>query len=187
MKIAILGWGSLLWDHNAHFDAQRNQWLLDGPDLKLEFSRVSKSRGKALTLVIDSQNGELCRVAYTISKRKDPEDAICDLRAREGTTRKNIGIYSCDGSRHQGRDADSLKAIADWCTIKKVDVVVWTDLESNFKIKSTCANDFSIQNALLHIKSLDAEGKAQAAEYVWRTPDFVQTPLRKVLEGYPWF
>ena len=118
MKIAILGWGSLLWDHNADFDSQHNQWLLDGPELKLEFSRVSQSRCQALTLVIDSQNGELCRVAYTFSKRKDPEDAICDLQSREGTTRKNIGFYFCDGSRRQCRDANSLKAIAAWCAVK---------------------------------------------------------------------
>lgn len=183
MKIAILGWGSLLWDHNADFDSQHNQWLLDGPELKLEFSRVSQSRCQALTLVIDSQNGELCRVAYTFSKRKDPEDAICDLQSREGTTRKNIGFYFCDGSRRQCRDANSLKAIAAWCAIKKVDVVVWTDLESNFK--SGCRNHFSIQNALLHIKGLSAEGKAKAAEYVWRAPDFVQTPLRRILQVHP--
>jgi len=187
MKIAILGWGSLLWDHNANFDAQHGQWLLDGPELKLEFSRVSQLRGQALTRVIDPQNGELWRVAYTFSKRKDPEDAICDLRSREATTKKNIGFYFCDGSRHRGRDADSLKTIAAWCKTKRVDVVVWTDLESNFKLKSRCGNDFSIQHALSHIKGLDAEGKAQAAEYVWRAPDFVQTPLRRLLQGHPWF
>jgi len=187
MNIAILGWGSLLWDHNADFDDQHNQWLPDGPELSLEFSRISQSRGQALTLVIDSQNGENCRVAYTFSKRKDPEDAICDLRSREGTTRKNIGFYFADGSRQQGRDPDSLQAIAAWCSIKKVDVVVWTDLESNFKLKSRCGNNFSLQNALSHIKGLKAKGKAKAAEYVWRAPDFVQTPLRRALQGHPWF
>ena len=57
MRIAILGWGSLLWDKRAEFDwfeKQYEQWQCDGPTLKLEFSRVSESRGNALTLVLDT-------------------------------------------------------------------------------------------------------------------------------------
>lgn len=55
MKIAILAWGSLIWDDNwPEFDKQRGEWLKDGPILPLEFSRVSASRDKALTLVIDT-------------------------------------------------------------------------------------------------------------------------------------
>ena len=93
-RIAILGWGSLLWDHQPEFDQQHHDWLLDGPRLKLEFSRISRSRRGALTLVIDPTNDELCPVAYALSKRQDPEDALCDLRFREGTTKKNIGYFS---------------------------------------------------------------------------------------------
>ena len=42
MKIAILGWGSLLWDEHAEFDKEHNDWQLEGPSLKLEFSRISR-------------------------------------------------------------------------------------------------------------------------------------------------
>ena len=92
MKIAILGWGSLLWDQRAEFDKQHEGWQFDGPSLKLEFSRVSETRNNALTLVLDSNNGNSCQVAYALSNRKNPDDAICDLRCREGTTLKNIGF-----------------------------------------------------------------------------------------------
>jgi len=57
MTIAILGWGSLLWDKNHDFDNQHESWKFDGPLLPLEFSRISKSRDNALTLVIDELNG----------------------------------------------------------------------------------------------------------------------------------
>jgi len=40
---------------------------------------------------------------------------------------------------------------------------------------------------LAYIKELKPEGKAKAAEYVWRTPDFAKTPVRSALETRPWF
>ena len=52
MKIAILGWGSLLWEGGQEFERWHDAWHNDGPSLKLEFSRVSESRLGALTLVI---------------------------------------------------------------------------------------------------------------------------------------
>ena len=176
MKIAILGWGSLLWDGQIDFDKQHRDWLFDGPELKLEFSRISTSRKGALTLVIDPYNGALCRVAYAFSKRLDPADAICDLRSREKTTLSKIGFYFCDGSQKQSRNSEAFNTISSWAVQHAIDVVIWTDLESNFKIK------FSVESAIQHINNLDVEGKAKAAEYVWRAPNFVKTPLRTVLE-----
>ena len=58
MKIAILGWGSLLWDRQAEFDKHHDDWQFDGPSLQLEFSRVSESRKDALTLVVDTNHGK---------------------------------------------------------------------------------------------------------------------------------
>ncbi len=66
-------------------------------------------------------------------------------------------------------------------------MVVWTDLESNFKNKSKNKTNFSVESAIAHIQKLEAEGKAKAAEYVWRAPDFVRTELRTALENEPWF
>ena len=50
MRICILGWGSLLWDQDPVFDARHGAWQADGPKLKLEFSRVSEKRLRALTV-----------------------------------------------------------------------------------------------------------------------------------------
>ncbi|MDO8939712.1 MAG: hypothetical protein Q7U98_11180 [Methylicorpusculum sp.] len=187
MNIAILGWGSLLWDNRPEFDEQHEEWLFDGPSLKIEFSRVSKTRNGALTLVLDAKNGKECQVAYALSKRKNPDDAICDVRSREGTTLKNVGFHFAEISRNQARDEEVLKAVQNWASKKKIDVVIWTDLESNFDEKSECKRPFSIETALCHIQVLDSQGKAKAAEYVWRTPAFVATPLREALQSQPWF
>jgi hypothetical protein len=185
MHIAILGWGSLLWDEKPDFDNHRSQWDFDGPELKIEFSRVSRTRGGALTLVIDSVHGSSCSVAHARSKRRDPNDAICDLRSREGTTRANIGIYFADGTLNQTKDQDALAAISKWAKNKAIDVVVWTDLPSNFQ--KVCGSTFCIAGAVAHIQALDESVKSGAAEYVWRAPGFVNTPLRAALQTEPWF
>lgn len=187
MKIAILGWGSLLWDKRPEFNDNHADWQFDGPTLKIEFSRVSATRNGALTLVLDAKNGEKCQVAYAFSKRKNPDDAICDVRNREGTILKNIGYYFADKSRMQDLNKEVLNIIQNWALEKKIDVVIWTALESNFQNKSKFKKIFSIQEALCHIQALDREGKANAAEYVWRSPAFVKTPLREALQSQPWF
>ena len=121
-RIAILGWGSLLWDERPEFDETHDDWQPDGPILPLEFSRVSGSRKRALTLVIDSENGTDCRVAYAMSKRRSPEDAIADLRCREGTVMKRIGFWFADGSIRC--DPEVPDAIVPWAKGKGLDVVV---------------------------------------------------------------
>ena len=85
MRIAILGWGSLLWEGGPEFDRWHAPWEYDGPVLKLEFSRVSEKRLKAMTLVIDAEHGVEIAVAWCVSKRTALADATRDLRVREGT------------------------------------------------------------------------------------------------------
>ncbi|TIT04035.1 MAG: hypothetical protein E5W72_01625 [Mesorhizobium sp.] len=84
-RIAILGWGSLIWDKRPEFDEKHAPWEDDGPALKLEFSRISDTRNGALTLVIDTDYGQERIVQYALSTRTNPADAVADLRCREGT------------------------------------------------------------------------------------------------------
>lgn len=181
MKIVCLGWGSLIWDPDEEFDKHHKEWKFDGPKLKIEFSRISCSRDGALTLVIDSQNGEECQMAHTQSTRKNPDDAICDLRCREGTTLSNIGYLFLDGScKSNTIDKESLSAIEKWASEKKFDVVVWTNLKSNFKEK--VGSDFSVEEGQKYFESLLGKAKNSAVKYVKNAPDFVHTPLRRKLD-----
>ena len=187
MTIVILGWGSLIWDTDTEkgkeFDRWHGEWeKAKGLELPLEFSRISESRKKALTLVIDTKNGTQCCVRYTKSKRQELNDAICDLRCREGTSCKNIGYWPVDGnsSKHEATER-----IGSWARNMNFDAVVWTALKSNF---CNCRQEeFTVENAIQHIKKLSREGKLEAAKYVWRAPEEIRTKLRKELETEPWF
>ena len=183
--IAILGWGSLIWDEHPDFSKHHRNWQFDGPLLPIEFSRISNTRAGALTLVVDSSFGSLCKTGYVISKRSDPEDAICDLRCREGTTRKNIGFLFVDGSAQHARDAEIATAIDTWAKQRSIDVVVWTDLQSNFEI--SVGQPFSVPAAITYLTTLPESGKSSAAEYIRKAPDFVVTPLRSELQTHSWF
>lgn len=185
MRIAILGWGSLLWEPRPEFLQQIRDWRDDGPRLPLEFSRLSKSRAGALTLVIDSVFGEPCQVAFSVSRRSEPSDAICDLRNREGTVQRHIGCLFADGSQGRSREESITAVLQKWLQGQEIDCVIWTDLPSNFEEEKRVK--YSVPAAIRHLQSLPSEGKARAAEYVWRAPAFVSTPLRRALQVEPWF
>jgi len=181
MSIAILGWGSLLWEGGRQFDVQHEQWQDDGPTLKIEFSRISDSRLEALTLVIDDQFGVPMQVAWCRSRRETIEDAICDLRSREGTSVRNIGHFDLAGGYSLLADPPTTQdLILRWAAEKNLKAVVWTALKSNFLEKKK--QPFSLEAALAHVRALSPEATARAAEYVLRAPSFVKTPLRSVLQ-----
>ena len=181
-QIAILGWGSLLWEGSAAFDEWHHDWRTDGPTLSLEFSRISSSRLGALTLVIDADHGSPSTVAWCISKRKDPADAAADLRCREGCSIRDI---ACLDLAVEGPHQHHIADIADWGRRNRIDVVIWTALPSNFASKKH--EPFSVARALAHVQQLPPAAKVKAAEYVWRAPEFVRTPLRESLQQAPWF
>ncbi len=184
LKIAILGWGSLLWDVRPEFDRWHGPWQGGGPAVKLEFSRISRSRSGVLTLVIDPCNGAGCSVAFALSTRTHAEKARDDLRQREGTSWSNIGYVSfADGHKHY-RDGESGAAITAWGAANCLDAVVWTDLPGNFE---DTIRPFSVATVIAYLQRLDPAGRQQAIEYIHRAPGFVQTPLRTALAAEPWF
>lgn len=184
-RVAILGWGSLLWEGGSEFDNWHDPWQYDGPSLKIEFSRISSSRLGALTLVIDAEHGSPTTVAWCLSKRDRIEDAVADLRCREGTTNQNIGFIRLSQQPAMPDPRKMEDRILAWAREKKLDAVVWTALGSNFEEKTR--NPFSVDAVLAYLKTLSPAGKARAAEYMWRAPEFVETPVRSALQTEPWF
>src|ERR1700761_4705343 len=90
MGFATLGYSAEILRLYSPMRPLASRWT----NVALEFSRISKSRGGALTLVVDPENGIETTVSYCVSARAQPFDAIEDLRVREGPTRKEwIGSF----------------------------------------------------------------------------------------------
>lgn len=185
VKVAILGWGSLIWDIQPDFDSQVGAWNNNGPVLPVEFCRISDSRKGALTLVTDRKLGTKVKTFYALSRQRNPYDAICDLRSRERTIIEKIGCINLITGEEQSQDPEIAKIIKDWAKRESIQITVWTDLESNFRKKKN--TDFSFNSALNHLENLSLEGIREAVKYIVRTPPQVNTDLRQRLATNEWF
>lgn len=180
-RIAILGWGSLIWD--ARGLPRQTGWKRDGPNLPIEFARVSND-GR-LTLVLDPVNGGDVSVGYCESPRTSLQDALCDLSGREASLVDRMGFVDANSNAARCRaDPGSEAHLRDWCTLNGFDFVIWTDLKTNFEQK--LANPFSIDHATEYLDSLVGSTAERARAYIAKAPDFVDTPLRRALSCTGW-
>ncbi|MBI5559837.1 MAG: hypothetical protein HY883_01000 [Deltaproteobacteria bacterium] len=171
MKIAIIGWGSLIWDPREL--PREGTWQDDGPELKIEFSRISKDA--RLTLVLDVANGTPVKTKYVMSPRTSLDDAIEDLREREGKVGKCIGWV--DIVKNTSSANCTHKQVAEWCRDKGFDAAIWTDLPPNFEKETK--KPFSVDNAIIYLKSLPKNVRKEALKYIRNAPECVKTSLRE--------
>lgn len=183
-RIAILGWGSLLWEEQPEFSKFIENWSNGGPILPIEFSRISSTRDGALTLVIDPDNGAPVNTKFALSRRKSPEDAACDLRTREGTVIRHIGLLDRDTNfcrSHWTFVADKIKL---WAEENQLRAVIWTDLPSNYFEKT--GKIFQVKNAIEYLKALSSKGQDAAKKYINNAPGEVVTSLRTIVSNDEW-
>ena len=181
MKIAILAWGSLIWQpKDLLFDSEFG-WKEDGPILPIEFVRISKD-GR-LTLVI-TQNGTLVPTLYTLSKYESLNEAILNLALREGSGRRSIGSY--DKTKNEfSHNVFFEQNILDWMNEKDFDAVIWTNLGENWAIKNESGETVkTIKPAerIEYLKSLKGNVSALAEEYIRKTPIQIKTKYRAQIE-----
>ena len=177
MKIAILGWGSLIWDKRDL--PIIGGWQTGGPVLPIEFSRISKD-GR-LTLVIDEQNGKDVTTRFALSELENLDDAIAILRSRESNPPKErIGFVDllANAERQESRQCHpkACDQIKSWAQANGWQAVIWTALISNFNDKRGV--QFSEAAAIAYLSGLTGETKMRAFEYIRRAPPEVDTPVR---------
>jgi len=90
MKIACLGWGSLIWRPENLLI--RREWFADGVILPIEFARQSKD-GR-LTLVI-TEGAKPVRALWALTATDDLATAKNSLLIREGIPEKKLGQFDC--------------------------------------------------------------------------------------------
>jgi len=180
MKIAILGWGSLVWNPgNLEIDKTtgQNGWLSDGPMLPIEFARISND-GR-LTLVIVPGKEEV-KTLYSISRFVDLDHVILDLACREGCPKSKIGYFvKSDGRFHS--KSNIRNNIESWMTQnEEIEAVIWTDLSMNFKEK--IGVELSLENVINYLRYQPQDVKVKAEQYIRRAPTIVNTAIRRITE-----
>ena len=185
-KIAVIGFGSLLWDLDDLAPKVSGEWkMYEGPILPLEFSLVSRKRHYALALVIDYGDGAPCPTCVIDSVRSEIGAAIVDLANRERMEPTNIGFVDRNtGESHSHRE-ETRNTFWNWIEDSTYDGAVWTDGERNFEALTGRA--FSLQTAQDHLRSLQGISLEEARRYIRNAPARVETPLRRALEGAPWW
>lgn len=176
MKIAFLGWGSLIWDQRTL--RTEGDWNGDGPSLPIEYRRLSGGGRITLVLYPDAEDVQTLWAHADFAKLSE---AIENLRSREGTATKNIGYVSIPDDEHVCEAVPRiLCTIIKWAREKQLDVVVWTDLPENpDKFKKETGMELNDDNIMEYLKSLEGETLDEAKEYVQRTPDQIDTKLRQ--------
>src|SRR5579863_4460969 len=196
MEIAIIGWGSLIWDpRNLSI---KTRWRSDGPKLSIEYVRIS-DRGRRMTLVIHAGDREAPvseqETYWALSGMDELDAAIENLRAREDTPNPdNIHCILAGGQVYNGDPPTFVRnEINSWLARHRdVDACIWTGLESNWE--EARGREFQVEDALRYAAELEkavtdakdtvARDQAiktlgQAREYVGKTPSRIQTGLRK--------
>lgn len=184
--IAVLGWGSLLWDLDDLAPRVEGNWLTgSGPVLPLEFSRISAKRRGALVVVIDPEAGAPCPTQAIASCRDDIDAAVADLAARERCAPARIGAVCRTRRLARSRTVGVAERVADWCVRQGWQGAVWTDLAPNFA--ETAGTAFSPERGLAYLAELPGATLAEAVRYIARAPAETDTPLRRRLGAEPWW
>ena len=184
MRIAVLAWGSLIWDRRELAIAEDFNPL--GPQLPIEFCRVS-SDGR-LTLVIDEAFGASCATYIAASASGDLDAAIENLRLREGMpSAKGVGFVDVasgkQSDRAKERHPSAVASIKAWAQANGFDAAIWTALASNFHEPDKAGEPFSVEAAIRYLKALDAPKLDAALGYIRSAPPEVQTPVRAAVNA----
>ena len=187
MKIAILGWGSLIRQpKDLKFDANIG-WKQNGPILPIEFARISKD-GR-LTLVI-TPNGTEVPTLHSVSSFDSLNLAVLNLKKREGTSEKYIGYYNKTKDEISPIDFSFKENIKNWIQTTDFDAVIWTNLPENWEIrneKKVVIKTIDPNNRIEYLQNLKGSESALAEQYIRNTPKQIATTYRKqIIEILGW-
>ena len=175
MKIAILGWGSLIWQpKDLKFDENMG-WKKNGPVLPIEFARISKD-GR-LTLVI-TPNGTEVTTLYSVSSFDNLDLAVLNLKKREGTNEKYIGSYNKSKDEFSPIEFPYKDNIKNWIQTSDFDAVIWTNLPEKLNLENMTKTEKDPDGRINYLQNLKGSESALAEEYIRNTPKQIATKYR---------
>ncbi len=173
MKIACLGWSSLIWKHGVL--PVVSQWQSDGPRLPIEFAREGDN-GELATVICPSASDQTSWWAML---------AASDLgRARE-FLRQREGIETSKPTWIGDTQTDAGSAIGSkvraWGASKRLDAVIWTALPP--RTNGVDGKAPSASEAVAYLSALSGDERAHAEQYVRRVPASIATANRSAIEA----
>lgn len=185
-RVAILGYGSLIWDLDDLAPWVEGEWRLgEGPELPLEFSRISAKRLGSLVVTLDARGGEDRPTHAILSRRSNPEEAAKDLARRERSGLDGIGVCHAGLDAPRTRDAGIGARIEAWRARGGAAGVVWAELPANFE--SETGRPFTVAAGLDWLRALSGPAAAEARRYIDGAPAATDTPLRRALARENWW
>lgn len=174
--IVCLGWGSLCWEPRT-LPVEAGDWATDGPELPVEFTRVS--RDNRVTLAI-TPGAPSTSVLWKKLELDALDDAIIALAEREKIQERNIrysvGFWSAE-KRSQHTEAT---VIEPWALERGIDAVVWTALKPRYEDES--GRIPTVDQVIESLDGLKSETREIAERYVRRAPIQISTPYRMAIE-----
>ena len=178
MKMAFLGWGSLIWDQREL--RTKGDWRGDGPPMPIEYRRISGD-GR-ITLVLNPRVEDV-QTLWADADFEKLGEAIENLCERECIPRahiERIGFAIIGGRSRCSAAPGVLERIQKWGKGKGLDAVVWTDLPENpDKFKKETGMELNDDNIIKYLKSLKGETLDKAKEYVQKAPKQIDTKIRR--------
>ena len=174
LKIACLGWGSLIWDPREL--PIRRKWFEDGPFAPVEFTRQS-SDGR-MTLVIDWKALPV-RILWAHMLPGELTEAKEALCRREGIDVKNCSSRIGSWQSGEAVPAD-IPGLAAWADVNGLDAAVWTALGPKFAEKDRSP---SMQEVVEYLRGLRGPTRDHAKQYIERAPHQIDTLYRREIES----
>lgn len=176
MKIACLGWGSLIWRPDNLLI--RREWFLDGPLLPIEF--VRQSNDGRLTLVI-TNTAKPIRTLWALMATDDLNTAKQSLKIREGVPNSKFETSISSITAAEEIEDEIKLCIQNWAKGLHLDAVIWTSLPSKFR--DTDEIEPTLAEAIEYLNLLDINKRTTAEEYIRRAPKQIDTEFRRNFEN----
>jgi hypothetical protein len=192
MRIAVLGWGSLVWDPDGRTGnplqvSPGSEWSATGPELPVEFARIAEN-GR-LTLIVVPGYEVVSRTSWILSAETDFEKAALNLADRENIKSPHnrqscIHGIDSDGTQRGPVNVSVAAIVSKWLIERDdVDAAVWTGLEGWDRWKDHGFDSFSVDNALDYLAKADTGTNREIIfEYIRNAPPETDTPVRRAFE-----
>jgi len=173
MKIACLGWGSLIWKSGALPVA--SPWHCDGPPVPIEFVRISEGGELATAICL---NATPVPVLWAWLNTASLETACRALREREGIPESRddgLGILTVTET--------AVGPLAEWARARGIEGLIWTALPAC--INGTEGRIPTLKEALDYLQRLEGETRKHARRYIKQVPPQIDTAYRRAFSTMP--